>query len=490
MAVRRALLFSTCDRYFALALNFATVAIVSRILTPGEIGVSVIGMAIVGIAMSVREFASPSFLIQRQDLRREDIRATFTMMSSLTAAIAGGLFLAAPLLAEAYGEANLVTYLRVISFCLVFDLACALPLTLMRREMSFGKVAAVNITSTAVGMIATIALALQGFSYMSFAWAWLACAVVSCLLALSLYPHFWIFKPLFSHWQGMTRFGGYHGATVLLYKVYETLPYLLLGRILSPHSAAQFSRSLMICQIPDKLILGGAMAVVLPAFSAQVRQGRDLKRPYLNALEMVTGLHWPALLVLAVAAYPVVDILLGSQWHDIVPLVRILALSALFSFSFEMNHPVMISLGAVRDLFFRTLIAYPASLAVIAAAMAVGGLRAAAWSMLAVVPLQAFVALTFVRRRLGIQWLEIAASLKRSSVVALFSALGPLAAVAAAGLNLSLAQAAVAGILAALGWLIGVLVTRHPLLEEMAKAGLAFRRMIARQPRMAALPGE
>jgi hypothetical protein len=28
------------------------------------------------------------------------------------------------------------------------------------------------------------------------------------------------------------------------------------------------------------------------------------------------------------------------------------------------------------------------------------------------------------------------------------------------------------------------------LLEEMAKAGLAFKRMIARRPRMAALPGE
>src|SRR5690242_15236490 len=54
-AVRRALLLSTADRYFTFASNFAVAAAVSRILTPAEIGVSVVGMAILGIALSVRE---------------------------------------------------------------------------------------------------------------------------------------------------------------------------------------------------------------------------------------------------------------------------------------------------------------------------------------------------------------------------------------------------------------------------------------------------
>ena len=66
--VKRALLLSTGERYFALASNFIVTAIVSRLLTPSEIGVSVIGMAIVGLAMAGREFASPNFLIQHRDL--------------------------------------------------------------------------------------------------------------------------------------------------------------------------------------------------------------------------------------------------------------------------------------------------------------------------------------------------------------------------------------------------------------------------------------
>ena len=115
LSVKRALLISTGERYFLLISNFATAALVSRILTPEEIGVSVIGMAILAIVMSVREFSSTSFLIQREKLSREDIRGASTGLLILTGAIAAFLVGAAPFLAAFYDEPNLVPYFRVIS---------------------------------------------------------------------------------------------------------------------------------------------------------------------------------------------------------------------------------------------------------------------------------------------------------------------------------------------------------------------------------------
>jgi O-antigen/teichoic acid export membrane protein len=483
MAVRRALLFSTADRYFALAVNFLSVAVVSRTLTPREIGVSVIGMAIIATALSVREFASTNYLIQRPDLTRREIRAAVTLMAVMTMAIAFGLVATAPMLADAYHEANLIAYLRVVSVCLLIDMIWVTPAALMRRDLAFGQVAAVNMISLSIGTVMTITLALNGFSYMSFAWGWFSCSVSATAVALYLRPHFWMFKPTFRDWHAMARFGGYQGATVILAKAYETVPYLLLGRLISPHAAGLFSNSLLICQIPGKLVFGGVMAVVLPAFSAEARRGTGLKRPYLHAMEMVTGIHWPALVVLTIVAYPVVDVVLGDQWQVVAPLVRIIALSSLFGFSFEMSYPVMIALGAVRQLFLRTLIAFPISLAVIAAAIALGGVEAAAWSMLVVVPFQALVALIFVRQHLDIQWIEIAASLKKSAVVAAMSALGPLAVTSVEGFDLhhSVVQAIVAGALAFVGWSIAILLTRHPLLEEVKIALAACRQIMPRR---------
>ena len=414
LAVKRAVLLSTGDRYFGLVCSFASAAIVSRILTPGEIGVSVIASSILVILMSAREFASTSFLIQRQELTREEIRGSFTVLLLMTIAIVGILEASAPILAAAYGETNLSPYFRVVCVCLLVDMFSLHIMSLLRRDMAFGRLAIISISGTATGTATTLVLASLGFSYMSFAWGWLAGSVVTSALALSISPHFWMFKPTLRRLRGMAEFGGYNGAIVILFKAYEALPFLLLGRILSHDAAALFSRSHMICRVPDQLILGGAVSVVLPAFAAQARTGGDMKRPYLNALEMITVLHWPALLVLAVLAQPVVDILLGSQWREVAPLVRIMAVASLFSFSFALNYSVMVAMGSIKEWFYRTLIVVPVSAAVLAAAILLGGIQGLTWSMMFIVPFQAFVALTFVRRRLAMEWAEIAGAVWRS----------------------------------------------------------------------------
>lgn len=478
LSVKRALLMSVGERYVLLVTNFATAALVSRILTPKEIGVSVIGMAIMAIALSLREFSSASFLIQRRELSREDIRGAFTVTFILTGIVAAALVVASPFLASFYSEPNLVPYFRVVSACLFLDALFTLINALLRREMSFGKVAAIDITGAVTNSAATMALALAGFSYMSFAWAWLIGSGLAAGLALALCPNFWMFKPSLANWRGMISFGGYNGVMAILFRIFDALPLLLLGRFISPNAAALFSRTLWIGQIPDKLVIGGAMAVVLPAFSAEVRQGRDLKRPYLSALSLITALHWPALLVLSVLAYPIVDIVLGHQWTEAAPLVQIVGVALLFSFSFELNYPVMVALGAIRDLFIRALIVFPLSGILLSVAVVFGGLHAAAWCMLVTVPFQAYIALSFVRRRLGLRRRDIAAALWKSAVVAFASAVPPLAAIgiSGSGFGLSNMEATGAGLLAFGGWSAGLIITRHPLLDEIIKILPALRR--------------
>jgi O-antigen/teichoic acid export membrane protein len=467
--VRRALLLSTADRYFALVSNFVTVAIVSRVMTPEEVGVSVVGMAIVGFALSLREFSSPNFLIQHRQLTRLEIRGAFTAMLLVSLVIAAALAFAAPMLAT-YADARLAPYLYVIAAGILAELVAMPIMALLRRDMQFGKAAAVNIAGSAVGAVVTISLALLHFSYMSFAWAWLSTAVTTGALALSLSGSFWIFMPSHRGLHEMIRFGGFNGLNVMLYRAYDAVPALLIGRLLSLDAAALFSRTQMICQLPDKIFLSGAVSVVLPAFAAEARQGRSLKAPYLNALGFITVLQWPALVVLAILAHPVVNITFGHQWGGVAPLVQIAALASLFTFSFELNYPVLVSMGAVRDIVTRSLIIFPVS-AVILAIASLFGLRAVAYGLLLAIPFQAFVSLQFIRRHIAIDWQEIAGAVWKSAAVTAFSALGPILLVASEGFRfeLSIGEGSVAAVLAGVGWFGGLWLTRHPFLDEIAR---------------------
>lgn len=479
-SVRKSLVYATSDRYFALAVNFSLLAVISRLLTPSEIGISVTGSAVVGVAVSLREFASTAFLIQRVNLSNEDVRAAFTVLLTLTFLISGSLCILAPLIANAYGQDGLAQYLFIIAAGILAEVVAAPAVALMRRDMAFGHVALVNVVTTATSAGATITLAILGFSYMSFAWAWLVSAVLGSVLALSLRRQFWILKPVFSNWGDVLAFGSYNGLNAMLARMYDQVPYLILGRVVSFDASALFNRTLAVAQLPDRLFVGGVLSVVFPAFSSEFRSGRDLKKAYLNALTFVTAVHWPALTLVAMLAHPAVMFLYGDQWLQIVPLVRIAAIASLFSFSFGLNYAVLVSVGAIHEAFLRSLIVWPVS-ALMLVATAPFGLQYMALSLLVAIPFQAFISLLFVRRHIRMSWWDFVLSLWKSGAATIGSAVGPAAiAVAYGPSEIGPVAAIAAGGLSGLGWLVAIWLVRHPVVHEIGHVAGFFGRLFRR----------
>lgn len=475
-SIRAALVISTTERYFNMVVNFATTLVISRLLTPAEIGVWAIGLAAATAILACREFTSGAFLIQRKNLTREEVQGAFTVMLLMNATLAAVLALGAPAIAAFYSEPDLVHYLRVAALAVVLE-SIAMPLqALMRRDMAFTAIAIINIANVAAFSAVSVTLAVLGFSYMSFAWAWAAAAGLTGVLAVCLRPDLRAFKPVLRHWRGMLGFGVYNGFSVLLFRLYETIPTIVLGRTLSFHAVGLYNRALLVCQLPDKVVLGGAAPVILPALAAEARAGGNLAASYVRAVSFITALQWPALIVLAILAHPVVLVLLGDQWLSLVPLVQVLALASLFSFTNELNYPVLVSLGAMKDLLLRALIVWPASALVIAGASTFG-LTATVLSFLVIVPFQACVSLYFVRRHLPVQWCELGEVCARSAAIALCSAAGPLGIVAWLGLrfDMPVPAAMLAVALAAAGWLASVWLTQHPLVHEIRLAGRLVR---------------
>ena len=466
--VRRALAMAAGEQYFRLAVQFALIVVVSRLLTPTEIGISVIGMGIMAIALGMREFATSDFLIQRQQVARDDIRASFTVLVLLTALITIALFGLAPWFGTFYGEEGLARFLRVAAVAGLVE-AVSLPIKgLLRRDMAFGTLALINTTAAAVASAATVLLALAGFSYMSFAWATVATAVTTTVLSFYFRPDLSILRPSCRSWGSVLAFGGYNGASFVINRVYEALPQLVLGRIL-PHSAVGlYNRATIVSDIPDRIVLASVFSVAFPALAAEIRQGRSLKEAYLRALGLITVFYWPGQILLAILAYPIVSLLLGQQWLAVVPLLQVMAVAGLAWFPVILTSPVLLAVGANRDRVLADLVGRSAS-AVILCSSAYFGIMAMAASKLATLPFQMVLSLWFVRRHVPFRWREVAGALWNSAVVTAGTAAGPVCVVALSGwtLDLSIMAGSIAASLAGLGWLAGVATTRHPALFEL-----------------------
>jgi O-antigen/teichoic acid export membrane protein len=263
-------------------------------------------------------------------------------------------------------------------------------------------------------------------------------------------------------------FGGYNGASFVINQTYLALPQLVLGHVLPPSAVGLYNRAQMVSDIPDRVVLTGVFSVAFPALAAEIREGRGLKQPYLRALGLITVAYWPALVLLALLADPVVSFILGHQWEEVVPLLQVMAVAGLAWFPVMLTSPVLLAVGANRDRVTADLVGRSVSALVLCSA-AWFGIMAMAASKLVTLPFQMVLSFRFVRRHVAFSGRELAASLWKSAVVTASSTAGPLCVIALSdwSLDLSVTATAAALLFAATGWMVGVLLTRHPVLLEL-----------------------
>jgi O-antigen/teichoic acid export membrane protein len=480
ISIRRALAFSFGQKYGLAAIQMLSTIAVARLLSPAEIGVFMVGNAVVSMTEVFRDFGVTTYLIQAREITLTRIRTAFTVTFLLSALLSASLLALSGEIAAFYREAGVrhVLYLAAAN-CLMVPFA-ATVMTLLRRELAFDALVRINLASTLSYCSCLVGLAAMGFGYMSFSWAVLASTVFATLVSLIYCPNLRMFIPGVTEWRQVLSFGSISSSTALLNSLYTNLPQLFLGRILDLGAVGLYNRATVLCQLFDRFVLDGVNPVVLPAFAARVRNGDELRTPYLRALAYITALHWPFLLCLALLADPAVRLLLGGQWLEAVPLVRIIALASLWLFPAFLTAPLLISLGRVRDTLTMSLITLPISLALLLGASFLG-LQAVAASLFLTTPLQVYVAFVFIRRQIHFTWGELAGAVRRSALVALCAAAAPAVAVAAAGfrLDISIPVAILAGIGAVAGWLGGLALTNHPLWKEVRGVALPALQAIA-----------
>jgi O-antigen/teichoic acid export membrane protein len=214
----------------------------------------------------------------------------------------------------------------------------------------------------------------------------------------------------------------------------------------------------------------------LPEFSRRSRDGGDLKGAYLTALSNISAVHWPAMVMLALLAQPVVALVLGRQWVGVVPLVRILSPALMFTVPIMLQFATLVAVGGIRIL--PRLLVLQTIMTTAALSITAGyGLHAAALSMLVAMPMNAGMSLFAVHGRIEFRWSELIATLLRSAVVTSATAIGPIVFWLAYPADMALATAAAAVALGGAGWIIGLAATGHSLWDELIRTATALFRL-------------
>ncbi|MGK5055398.1 lipopolysaccharide biosynthesis protein [Janthinobacterium sp. LB2P49] len=489
-ATRHSFFFSFAEKYTVLLLGIIATMVLSRLLTPAEVGVYSLGAVLVALAQVVRDFGVGQYLIQEKQLDAVKLRAALATSLLVAWLLAGLVLLASAPLAHFYGEPRLTLVLRLLAINFLLIPFSALTLPMLRRQLRFRAIYAINAANSVVNLLVAVLLALYGYSYMSMVWAALAGSCASLLVSLLVRPGELPWLPGRRGMGAIARFGAYATGGGLVDEAGVAAPDLIIGKLIGIESLALFGKAQSVLNIFNQAITSAISPVVFPLFAVRAREGGGqggqggAELVYLRTISYMTALAWPFFLFLACMALPLVKVLYGTQWLDCVPLIRIMCLSSAVYSMFSMARYLFVATGQLHAQV--RLDAWAGSLKVaLLLAAAPFGLVAVAWAVVLSSVLRSWLNYGSLRRLSALDWRILARALRKSLLLCGFSGVAPIASLlwlpAETPALLALTGTALATLLC---WLAGLFLLRHELAGEflLLQRKLAGRWLAVKSP--------
>jgi O-antigen/teichoic acid export membrane protein len=472
MSVRRSLGISTLTEVAVFLLSLMSVVVVSRLLAPDEIGVFSVAVSIVGFAHILRDFGAGQYLIQLREITREHLRAVFTVMLMISWSIALLLFAVRSPIAVFYSHHGLSDVLALLAINFLLLPFGSHILAILKREMQFGKVAIVGLTSTSIQVTVTILTAWAGESYLSMAWGSIAGNISNVILLSLMRSEYALLLPVRRGLRQVLHFGSRSSVTSVVGELGASGPDLIFGRTLGFEAVAFFSRAASLNNMVIAKSVGVIRQVYFPAFAKGIREGHDAATLYYQSMELIVGVIAPLIVVLALLADVLILFLFGNQWGQSANLAIVLCAFDIIRTPIMLAAPSLIACGHIGTVMRCQLITQFIFLMLLSLSIWLP-LEYVVYSLVVARVIETVVYTRALHSHFGVKlslfWLYV----RRSYLLVPFAAAGPvsLRVLAHYGqIELSTLFFLISsGILATAGLLFGIFIVRHPLGDEILR---------------------
>ena len=339
---------SALTAVFQALLSVAILAILSRLLTPRDFGVVGIAMIFVGVIDATGRLGIGPAIVQRPELTGRHVATGFVLSAALGAALSAAVWLASPRVGRFFADPEAPAILGALSAVFVITGLGEVSQHLLRRQLRFGRLMLATLVSQAAGYgPVAIVLALHGFGAWSLAGGLLARrALFTAVVVASRPPPL---RPSVSPRAAAELLGIGTGfsASALMGAIAAHGAGFAIANGLGAAALGHYAQARRVAGAPNRL--GHVLQSVLFPAMAKRQERIDRLRPvYLHGMEITSLLAMPASAATALCAHDIITVLLGPQWDAAVPVLRILAASAVFQACNVIDVATIRALGAVH----------------------------------------------------------------------------------------------------------------------------------------------
>ncbi|MEO1281246.1 MAG: lipopolysaccharide biosynthesis protein [Pseudomonadota bacterium] len=326
--------------------------ILARFLEPRDFGIVQMGMPFVLLLMFFGDMGISPALVRAENPSRALWSSAFWTTVGLSVSLAILQCLSAPLIADFFGEPELVSILYALAAILIVQSFGIMHYSWLQRALRFRTIAIIDIASHVAGMIVAIYTGLQGAG----AWALvyqqvtLYVAKTTGLLLAGRPPIGFIYD--FSEIRKILRFSLAVVGTQVVNFVGTNADTLLIGRFLGATPLGYYSLALRLIIVPIQTFSSSLTGILLPALAQAQNQPERFKAASLKLLRTVTFITFPLMAGIAAMSEPIIEVLLGQRMAAVAPLASVLALVGAIRSVAGVHGAILMALGR-SDVMFR-----------------------------------------------------------------------------------------------------------------------------------------
>ena len=451
--------------------------VIARLLTPADIGVFSVTMVLLSYVATVRDMGAGGYLVQEKELTPDRVKAVWAVQLGLGILLSLVVLVVSTPVAAFYNEPRMRDIMLVIALNYAINPFGSLTYAWQIREMHFDVLALIRFSATLTGALVSMYLAWRGMGPISLAYGSLASTVVNAIMAIYFRPKWFPWLPGTKELRRVLAFGSQTTGASIIGTIAGSAPELLLGKLQGMVATGLYSRASGLVLMFDRLVLSGISSVAISWFAKQSREHGSISQPFLKATSYVTAVGWAFAPAMILLAYPAIRILYGDQWDGAVDVTRLLAGALACGMPAAMSMAALMALGAARQVLQGTAITTALSLILIAIGASAGLIPIGVCLVLAAI-LRTWYWLKITQKIVQFQWTDLFRRLGESAAVGLCAGIGPALAFVLFGpypeeILLSLAIG-VTG--AAAGFVGGIILFKHPLLDELQSLKLKLKR--------------
>lgn len=344
-----AFLWGTGGGVARIVLQLGAQIALARVLGPEAFGLFALGVVVVGFAAYFADFGLAYGLIQKQDLRDDEIRFVWTWQCALGLAVALVLWTCSRQFAELFAKPEAQPVFAWLSLVCLFNAMAAPSTNLLKKALDHKTLQLGQLASYVAGYVCVgIPMALAGHGVASLVTAMVIHAAVNLLIVYARVRHSVAFRFRVAGGSRMLGYGAIVLATNLVNWILTSADRVIAGRVLPAQTFGLYTTAFNVVNSPASAAHATLQSVVFASCARLQEDPAALKKTFLRLLATVCVVAFPLFAVLAVGASVAMSALYGESFAPAEPYLRIFAFAMPCLMLWGISTPILWNSGRTR----------------------------------------------------------------------------------------------------------------------------------------------